>query len=67
MKYFLKKNSERLGETRRGCKPHGQRGGASRTGGVSCKGRDEVGGVGDFWGRNLEVLEGGNGGSSENN
>ena len=34
------KNSERLGETRRGCKPHGQRGGASRTGGVSCKGRD---------------------------
>lgn len=58
MKYFLKKNSERLRETQRG---------ASRTGGVSCKGRDEVGGVGDFWGRNLEVLEGGNGGSSENN
>ena len=44
------KNSERLGETRRGCKPHGQRGGASRTGGVSCKGRDEVGGGGDFGG-----------------
>ncbi|WP_297888528.1 hypothetical protein, partial [uncultured Capnocytophaga sp.] len=53
---------EKLGETRRN-----SGGGAIRTGGVSCKGRDEVGGVGDFWGRNLEVLEGGNGGSSENN
>ena len=28
----MKKNSERLGETRRGCKPHGQGWGASRTG-----------------------------------
>lgn len=31
---------EKLGETRRGCKPHGQRWGASRTG------RDGVGAVG---------------------
>ena len=46
---------EKLGETRRN-----SGGGAIRTG------REGVVGVG-FWGRNLEVLEGGNGGSSENN
>ena len=61
---------EKLGETRRnseGCEPHGQRWGAS--GGVrAARARmGEVGGMGDFWGRNLEVLEGGNGGISENN
>ena len=36
----MKKNSERLGETRRGCKPHGQRWGASRTGRDGSGGRD---------------------------
>ena len=46
---------EKLGETRRN-----SGGGASRTG------KDGVVG-GGFWGRNSEVLEGGNGGSSENN
>ena len=50
---------EKLGETRRNSE-----GGASRTG------RDGVGAARagmDFWGKSSEVLEGGNGGSSENN
>jgi len=53
------KNSERLGETRRGCEPHGQGWGASRTGKDGSGGRDGSGGSGEnkksepFWGLTL--------------